>query len=247
MYKTTMSALLFIMTFTTFADEVNSEQVAKERQEWEKRYFSAQGTAVPDGGVTVLPESRMSAFSIEERAKNKASIQRYGYIKEPSSEAQSLMNFSTEHPLAPTGSVSSNDEGLHRTISEIHMAYDFHGVPNQEISKDLGVVPSVTYVKDKGWAGAIQFFEKNEVGTCSYRENNLIFSHGAAAISEETATRDVNGKVTVANVKGQKDTGFLYSISWYDNHYFRELNCANAQLSIDKMKSVLKLAQSIDY
>ena len=54
-----------------------------------------------------------------------------------------------------------------------------------------------------------QYFEKENLGNCSYRENNLKFSHGAAIIPEEDATKDVNVKVTVANVTGEKNNVFL--------------------------------------
>jgi len=251
MSKAILMTLVLASTFsTTFADEPGTEQVNKEREEWTRRYFAAQGTAVPDGGVTVLPEKQMSEYYTfkEQRAKSRASVQKYGYIKESVPDAQLLMKVSadTQQRRLASSSANSTEEGLRRSVGEIEMAYNFHGVPAHEMSIDLGVAPSVTYVKGRGWAGATQFFEKDGVGTCSYRENNLQFSHGAAVISEESSTKDVNGKVTVAAVTGQEGEGFMYSVNWYDNHYFRELNCARTTFSSATMKSVLKLAQSID-
>jgi len=126
------------------------------------------------------------------------------------------------------------------------MAYDFKGVPANAVTTMLGVSPSVNFVQGQGWAGAMQFFEKAGLGNCSYRENNLKFSHGSAIIPEEDATKDVNGKITVATVSGQTDVGFLYSVDWYDESFFRELKCAKADYSADTLQGVLELARAID-
>ncbi len=87
---------------------------------------------------------------------------------------------------------------------------------------------------------------KDGLGNCSYCENNLNFSHGAAIIPEEDATKDVNGKITVANITGEKNSGFLYSVDWYDNSFFREIKCAKTDYSSDILAAVVELARQID-
>lgn len=250
MMKKKIIALVLFPTFTAFSvGNVDLDKVAKERAEWTKQHFAKQAAPAPDGGVTVVPEQQMSEYNKfkEQREKERADVRNYGYIKQFLPQTQSLLNFKEisknqfkSKPLAAT------DEGLRHNISEVEMAYEFHGVPSSAVSTILGVAPSVTYVKGLGWAGAMQFFEKSGLGICSYRENNLKYSHGAAVIAEEDVTKDINGKVTVANVTGEPNSGFMYSIDWYDNNYFRELKCANQNFNNSIMTSTLALALAID-
>lgn len=244
---------MLLPSFSLFAAEnlnfIETGKLAKEREEWTKKYFASQGSPVPDGGITVMPEQQMSEYESfkEQRIKEREDIKKYGYIKQFLPQIQSLLNFrEVSKNRFAAQSANPTDEGMRHSISEIEMAYDFHGVPDQEVTSMLGVAPSVTYIKGQGWAGAMQFFEKKGLGNCSYRENNLKFSHGAAIIPEEDATKDVNGKITVSNITGEPRAGFLYSVDWYDNNYFRELKCANERYEPSNMNSLLELARVID-
>jgi len=69
--------------------------VAKEREAWTKAHFAKQGSPVPDGGVTVLPEKQMSEYKTfkDQRKKERAEVAKYGYIKQFLPQAQSLLNF----------------------------------------------------------------------------------------------------------------------------------------------------------
>lgn len=229
----------------------NMDKIAKEREEWTKKHFSKQGSPVPGGGVTVLPEKEMAEYKTfkEQRAKERRDKKTLGYIKEFLPQVQSLLNFKEiaknrlSHQFSGT---SPSDEGLRHNISEIKMAYDFKGVPINYVDIMLGVAPSVTYVEGQGWAGAMQFFEKSSLGNCSYRENNIKISQGAAVIPKEDATDDVNGKITVKNITGEPNSGFMYSVDWYDDNYFRELKCANEKFNQYIMNQTIDLARIID-
>jgi len=230
-------------------DAAKLAQISKEREEWTKQHFAKQGSPAPDGGVTVMPEKQMSEYKSfkAQRAKERADVKKYGYINQFLPQTQSLLNFkevSKNQFIAKSSNPAH--EGLRHSVNELEMAYDFKGIPNHLVTKMLGIAPSVTFIPGQGWAGAMQYFEKENLGNCSYRENNLKFSHGAAIIPEEDATKDVNGKVTVANVTGEKNNGFLYSVDWYDNSFFRELKCAKNDYTSDALASVVELARQID-
>lgn len=238
---------LLLLSFFVHSEDVDSDNVIKERDEWTKRHFAAEGGPVPDGGVKVVPEEQMAQYQRfkEQRNKEKSDFKKYGYIRESLPQTQSLMNFKevVKHQLL----VGKNDPGgLKDNIRDVNMAYEFHGVPLGSVDSVLGVAPSVTYVSGHGWAGAVQYFEKLDLGICSYRENNLKYSHGAAIIPAEDVSRDVNGKVTVAVITGEKGHGFMYGIDWYDNNYFRELKCANANFDASVLERVMQLAIVID-
>lgn len=250
MNKNLIITLLLTSSVPVFsADILDMDKIAKERAEWTKQHFAKQGAPIPDGGVIVLPENQMSEYCTfkAQRKQEKADIKKYGYIKKSMPETQSLLNFqkASKQQFAAKD-VSPSDEGLRHNVNEIEMAYIFHGIPEGAVTTMLGIAPSVTYIKGQGWAGAMQFFEQTGLGTCSYRENNLKFSHGSAVIPEEDATKDINGKITVANITGKNNSGFMYSVDWYDNNYFRELKCANNTYSTDTMNSMLALARVID-
>lgn len=249
MNKKIVIGLLCPMTLFAQNDIDNHDLAAKAqaRQEWTKHHFEQQGMPVPDGGVNIMPEKNMSTYNLFKKqwAKERADITKYGYVHRFMPETQSLINFAeiSKHQLA---SNQHNPEGLKPSINDIKMAYDFKGVPAHLMTKSLGVAPSVTYVKGQGWIGAMQFFEKEGLGTCSYRENNVKLSHGAINIAEEAVSYSVNSKATVSQVIGQKSSGFTYNVDWYDNHFFRELKCAKIDYSADTLNAVIDLAKQID-
>tara|TARA_Y100001968_G_scaffold81591_1_gene72678 strand:+ start:605 stop:1204 length:600 start_codon:yes stop_codon:yes gene_type:complete len=197
----------------------------------------------------VIPEHQMSGYNIfgSQRAKERDDIKKYGYIRQSLPQTQSLLNFK-EVSKNQFINVSSNPmkEGSRHSIDDIDMAYDFKGVPSYLITQSLGIAPSVTFIQGKGWAGAMQFFAHENIGNCSYRENNLKLSHGSAIIPEEDVTREVNGKVTISNVTGEIHHGFLYSVDWYDQSFFHELKCAKINYSPDILLEVIALAKQID-
>lgn len=91
--------------------DVDSDNVVKERNEWTKRHFTAQGGPVPESGVTVIPEEQMSQYNRfkAQRAKEKSDFKKYGYIRESLPQTQSLINFKevVKHQLL----VRKNDPG----------------------------------------------------------------------------------------------------------------------------------------
>jgi hypothetical protein len=245
-------AVTLLPVFCAYAGENTGPEdiakAAKAREEWTKEHFAKQGSPVPDGGVTVIPERRMllGDETKKRRIKEHSDIMKYGYINQALPQTQSLLNFKEIAKNKFTKTNGSNEEGLRHKIEEIERAYPFKGVPVHDITTMLGVAPSVNYVEGQGWSGAMQYFQKDGLGICSYRENNLKFSHGAAIIPEEDVTTEVNGKVTVKTITGKENSGFLYEVDWYDTNYFRELKCADSSYSLDKMSSLLELARIID-
>ena len=101
-------------------------------------------------------------------------------------------------------------------------------------------------IKDQGWVGAVQYFVNKNIGNCSFAENNVRLSHGSVVVAKELAREDVNGKVTVVNVTGDPGDGFLYEVEWYDQTFFRTLQCANKKFSPYLTEQVITLAKRID-
>jgi hypothetical protein len=246
-------AVMLLPAFSVLAaedlDPAKMAKIAKKREEWTRQHFAKQGSPFPGGGVVVLPEQQMSEYKTfkAQRDKEHEEIKKYGYIKQFSPQTQSLLNFKeiSRNQFAAKSSNPAN-EGLHHHINEIEMAYDFKGVPADAVTTMIGVAPSVTYIKGQGWAGAMQFFEKEGLGNCSYRENNLKLSRGSAILPQEDVTYEVNNKITIHLIAGKLNSGFMYSVDWYDENFFHELKCANEQYSEKLMNNAIELARQID-
>lgn len=86
----------------------------------------------------------------------------------------------------------------------------------------------------------------NGVGVCNYSENNIKLSHGSIIIPEEDARKDINGKYTTIDIEGKKKSGFVYDIRWYDDNFFRQLECTSPQYDPDITQKLVELAKKID-
>jgi len=236
------------MFSTAYADDAAIE---KARMEWAKQYMAKQGSPIPDSGITVIPEAQMSQYKHfkKQRLKDKEDIANLGYINKNNEEIEHLMNIKniTSHhykrygqDFKPTGT------HLRRNINELPMAYTFLGVPQNDMSEFLGVAPYLSYINKQGWVGAMQFFNNNEIGNCTFSENNVRLSHGAVIVAKEDARNDVNDKTTTVQVVGTKENGFLYDVEWFDNTFFRELKCVNKEFSPTTTNLVIELAKRID-
>tara|TARA_R110002126_G_C10482801_1_gene502098 strand:- start:838 stop:1563 length:726 start_codon:yes stop_codon:yes gene_type:complete len=133
---------------------------------------------------------------------------------------------------------------LRKNIADIHLAYAFTPAPSAEAEKPYGFAACGTF--NNGWTGITEFFQKQDVGTCAYTENNFALSHAAAHVNEAVVRYDVNGKHTTVHVEGDKDAGYLYTVAWIDSKYFRTLECASKQRDENMAERVIAMAKRID-
>ncbi len=214
--------------------------------------LQARGLIAPDSGIQLVPKSELK-YSKEERKKfafASAQQKNIGYYKSFSSRAKELINI--DETVAEIKKHEGNgykpyQTYLRKSKDEMQMAYTYVGVPESEIAEYIGIAPAYTYVEDpiKGWSGAIELF-KTKFANCAYSENNLRISHGAARVSQEDATHEVNGKITLIIIEGTRESGYLYKIKWFSSDFIRELECAKDSYSDAVKKSVIALASAID-
>lgn len=247
MFTLIMSNLYAEKTYT----KEEEEKIAAKRLKWTQEYFAKKGGPIPDGGVKVVPASQMASFKENRAEKDKIikEIKTFGYVNKYNENAISLMNFE-KHAEVDIKKYEKNPSPssphLRRNITDLKTAYNFVGVPSEEMTKMLGISPFLTYLKDQGWVGAAQFFQKEGLGNCAFSENNIKLSHGAVIIAQENARQDVNGKVTTIDVVGNQTSGFLYNVQWYDSNFFRQLECAHKQYSENIKNQIIDLAKKID-
>lgn len=250
-----MKIVIFILSsflsFSIFAEEMDMKEIEAKRLEWTKKHFAAQGLPTPDGGVTIMPANKMANYKQfkQTRLKNMMDIRKFGYIRAEKPEVKTLLSIksmSSKDLHWNSLNYGPDSEQLHRKLSEIKMAYNFIAVPENQVTRMIGYAPYTTYITDQGWAGIVQFFDKSGIGTCNFKENNIKLTHGSVIIPKEDARTDINGKATIVEVEGKQKNGFIYNVEWYDQNFFRQLECLNMAYDPSITQRVIELAKNID-
>ncbi|MBA2648036.1 MAG: hypothetical protein H0U75_00290 [Legionella sp.] len=122
------------------------------------------------------------------------------------------------------------------------MDFDFPAITT-DATTTWGFAPAGTFTNV--WTGGVQLFE-SKAGSCSLLVNAIKLSHASSNIAEEVVKYDVNDKVTTVFVTGDKNSGYLYTVSWFDDTYFRDLECANEMYSPEILKQVVEMAKTND-
>lgn len=113
------------------------------------------------------------------------------------------------------------------------------------INKRVYIGDSV-YLHHDGWTGVKEFFNDPKIGLCSYSLSNMKLMHGGIQLAKEDVTYDVNKKPTTSEVEGSENSGFTYTVRWYDDTFAHELECANMLYDKTITENVLSLANRID-
>ena len=247
--KKIISFMLVLGLNAAYADQQND--IEAQRMAWTKAYLEKQGLPTPDGGVKIVPETQMSSYAErkEERIKFKEDIEKFGYIKADNSSTNQLLHLaitSRRDLIAHINDSDPKSTHLKKSFHELRMAYTPTEVPPSVATEYIGSAPYLTYLKDQGWVGVVQFFVNKDIGNCAFSENNVKLSHGSIIIAKEDVRDDVNGKTTTVEVMGTPNSGFTYTVEWFDNTFFRKVECANKHYSSDLTNLVIKIAQSID-
>jgi hypothetical protein len=244
-------SILVISIMSSIASyALTQEEVEIKRAEWTRNYFEKKGMPYPDGGVRVVPEKQMASYAAmkEQRERYKKDVATLGYKNANNQRTQSLMtlDITAKNDLAKfSNAINPEDTHIKPNLSLIQFAYTPTDI-SSKVDTYIGAVPYLTFLKDQGWVGSVQFFSMNSIGNCSFSENNTKLSHGSVIIAQEDVNYLVNDKVTTVEVMGTKDAGFTYTVEWFDDVFFRELSCANKNYSSDLKQEVIELAKSID-
>ncbi|WP_131782771.1 hypothetical protein [Legionella gresilensis] len=247
-----MKKLLIVLSFMpaiAFAI-TNAEKEAMTKSSIQA--LKNKGFITPDSGIQVVPRQDLSQpeWQKKKEIEQAQQLKTKGYIEETSDRAYELLHFRKvmKRNEAIEAKMYRPDESHMRYhVADMLTAYPYVGVPQSKMTEFIGIAPSGTYVKEPviGWSGAVEFF-KTTFGMCAYIENNLTISHGAARVAEEDASFDVNGKVTLIDVRGNENSGFLYKVEWFDKQFIRTLECANEKYSPDITDATIELAKHTD-
>lgn len=256
--------LLSLTLICVFIRPVDASSMAREESyKQNKEYLQKIGINLLDGEVKIVKAETLMRQAKEEyyssRIQNFLMMhqeqEKNGFVKNPEPRAKWLLDFkqSAKYQYKKHyGEISPTSTNLRMDLSDLKMAYTFLGVPESAIDNNIGFAPYGAYkqIKDgddgDGWDGAVQFFEKKEIGVCEFKEHNLKLAHGGVELIQELVSYEVFGKPTVVLTIGNENTGFLYQISWYDNTFARDLSCASPTFSKTIKNNVLELAKTIE-
>jgi hypothetical protein len=197
-----------------------------------------------DGGIRVVPSNKMAILgaSFSKVAIAQHQIKEKGYYDTYNSDAKVIMNMRNMKPIKE-GTSDPKDTHLKSTIADVGLAFTFNGVP-VDPKNVVGFAASGSY--EKGWNGVTEIFTDPDLGSCQYSLNNIKLSHGSAFVPEEVARYDVNGKVTILDVRGNTKSGYTYKIYWADATSMNDLICADMTFDKTKTEKLIDIAKKID-
>lgn len=234
--------LLFCMSIG-YADEIQDPNFEKYKEELRKLHLT-----LPDSGIQIVPRSEIELSLpkdyINESRRKHTLMQTKGYIKKYNPRAQQLFEF--HHTGAMQIKQHENNYNplsthLRKSPNDLRLAF----IPKKINHINMtGAAPIGAYLKGQGWNGDVQFFIKEEIGSCAYSE--MSFLHGGVRLADDAVRYDINGKATLVEVSGNDRSGYVYKIKWFDNAFTQTLECASKTYHQSFTEKVIQFASEID-
>lgn len=214
--------------------------------------FTKRGMPIPGSGATIVNDIRgfntnpsqllmINKFNMDQK--------NIGYSEQSSDKAKKLLSMpeTAEKEYNSRKSIAFNpyDTHLYESKNNLPMSYSYKSIPSDLATKIIGYAPESTFVNN-GWTGAVEFFIPAFEGVCAYHEKNIEITKTAAFIPKEIATYKVNGKLTTISAVGNKESGFVYEVEWWDSKFKRNLECATEYYSESIKQDTIALAKQID-
>jgi hypothetical protein len=252
-----MKSLLKLITIVLFVPIVASADITTEAppQDIKDFKYPKSGVHIIHTGDLKLPDAIKKDLEL-----NKHQMKEKGYFDSKSSEAQTLLTMKGVNVLAKQNHGVANpddprDSHLKSNISGVGLAYNYPGIPMASNTEHKGYAAVGMWIDDKGWTGVKEFFDDESLGICSFTLYNMTLSHGSVEIGDDAVEYKVNKKPGTIVVSGSNLSGFLYYVSWYDETYIHELECATSSFDkkmVNKMTSYgtvidEKLSKSLSY
>lgn len=220
-----------------------------EQEKYE--FFTKKGMPVPGSGANIVDTKGFKMTSEQSASVNKfnADQKTKGYSEQENKKATLLLAMpetaEKEYNARKSIALNPHDTHLYEVKNNLAMNYDYKGVPAALATKVIGYAPESTFVNN-GWSGAVEFFIPSFGGVCAFREVNIQITKSSAYISKEIATYMVNKKLTTMNAVGNKESGFVYEVEWWDKKFKRTLECASKEYTDAMRTQTLELAKQID-
>lgn len=206
--KLLVTGIFALFSFSVMAN--NQHALTKEEINKKNKEILAQaGIEIPEyNEINVVPASKYInnknmkknatdahiAKKMQEYLAMNNEQQKNGYVKDNDPRAKELLGLKNKASYQKNkykGVLSAESTHIRDSSNDLKLAYTFVGVPPEEINTSIGVAPYGAYKSvnnadsGNGWDGAVQFFDKTEVGSCAFSEHNRKLSGlGVELISE---------------------------------------------------------------
>lgn len=237
---------------------------SQERADAEKenmQILAEMGLPLPGSGIKLVPRPMLGLApeEISQGDKEMAEFKEKGYINKYINRPRELLSITPSMVSSELKSRNNKDSdsytGLSPNINKMKLAFTFPSLDKNKslkaYSNDLNIMAAAPkggfHEELGGWSGASQFFIYRDIGTCSYSVMNVKASNTGAQLAQEDVTYTINNKASLLlPVEGSDSSGYLYSVKWYDDVNFHELECANMKFTSLINDAVIELAKKID-
>lgn len=134
------------------------------------------------------------------------------------------------------------DTHLRHKLHELNLAFKY--IPYS--ANSFAFAPIDTYIKEKGWTGIKEYFVLKNIGRCSFSTSNFKVTNALVQLNSEGLAYFINNKPTNLWVKGTNSSGFVYTVTWFDNTGKRTLDCANMQYNEAILPRMIETAKNYD-
>jgi len=216
---------------------------------------SSQNTYKKDT-ITLLSKDEMAKIMAEppelraQMESRKKQMEEKGYIENDNKYASFLLNLkqsAKDEIRAYYGTQFKEDTHLKTQPSEIKLAFEFKKLPIHE-KNILGYAPIGTYLKNpvEGWNGIKVFFMDKDTSICAYEFTDLKLSNGGVMMAKENVKNIVGKKPTFLSVEGSDQSGYVYSVTWYDQLKTNRVDCSTEKYQKNTLDKVIALSNKIN-
>jgi hypothetical protein len=207
----------------------------------------------PKTGVMIVPPSEInipSDFKKKIQA-NMLQMKSKGYYDSDAPDAKNLLAMKNVNVVALQANQSGKpndpqDTSMKSSIADVGLAYDYPGIASAPKQNVIGYATGGMWIDKKGWTDIKEFFNDADLGVCTFTLHNMALSHGNIRIGEDSVRYDVNKKPGTVSVYGSNSSGYTYNVSWYDNTYGHELECAQNTYNQTTLPKMIAYSNIID-
>jgi hypothetical protein len=192
--------------------------------------------------IKIMPLSKME-FPSEMKKKMQVynlSQKKIGYVQIDNEYTRKLMLMNYNRPTFKKTNNPEQDE-LKKNISDVPLNFTYKSIlPNTIAYTALGMETNGR------WSGIKEFFDGKEIGVCTLSIFNISKAKQDIQLNEDGISYDVNDKPTRIGIEGSNNSGFMYSVRWYDAKFVRDLECANMKFDKEITTKMVSLASQVD-
>lgn len=203
--------------------------------------------AKPGINIAPLSEINLPSSIKKQMIKTKKAFVEKGYEDTSETDPNVLSLFAVQKNATAEirqydGNENPLDTHLKSSLSKLRLSFRFVGIPGIEKKNVLGYAAAGGYTHKNGWDGIVQFVSLPSLGICSF----TTYAITKVIMPEESLKYLVNKKPSIRDIAGNWNTGFLYTLQWYNPDRFMALECANKMLKPENMNQMINIAKHID-